>query len=275
MTIDSVRFQAVYKQSIQDVSPFFGRFELELIAKHNPAWGPDHFDFAAYLEASEVRYLNAIRLFNRHNKISGQTDISVLDVGGFMAAFPLALVRSGVQVTLAEKYSYYSGAFNKLEEFLVANGIEVRDEDFSEQAVSARGEFDLVTNMAVLEHLASSPKCMVDNLKNCLKPTGKLILEVPNIAYWPKRIQLLRGQTVHPDFQTLYSAATPFIGHHREYTIDDLKQLASLSQLHMDELISFNYTPWLNSSIKQKLFLKWPTRVFRSCREVLMAILSL
>ncbi len=273
MRVDLAAFQRRFQQSLNDVLPFFGDAELRLIARHNPAWGPDQFDLAGYLRASEVRYAHALRMFNAATSGAGKRATTVLDVGGFMAVFPLALARCGVAVTLAEKYGYYAGAFDRLAGFLQAEGITVVDEDFSETKVDIGARFDLVTNMAVLEHLASSPRQMLQNLKQHLDVDGRLLLEVPNLAYWPKRVQLLRGQSIHPGMQSLYDAEVPFIGHHREYTMDDLRQLARLGGLHLDDMQSFNYTPWLERSLKQRLFLIWPTRVFPSCREVLMALL--
>jgi 2-polyprenyl-3-methyl-5-hydroxy-6-metoxy-1,4-benzoquinol methylase len=274
MKIDIEKFQQNYKQSVSELLPFFGDSELELIAKHNTAWGPGQFNVEAYLRASEIRYVQALQLFNRHGSKRPEAKIKALDVGGFMAAFPLALARSGVETTLAEKYSYYAGAFDNLVKYLRSNGVSVRDEDFSEQTLADSEQFDFVTSMAVLEHLSSSPKLMLENIKRCMKADAHLIIEVPNIAYWPKRVQLLRGDTIHPDFQALFNSETPFIGHHREYTIADLRMLAELSQLKIDELISFNYTPWINPGWKAMVLLYWPTHSFASCKEILMAILS-
>lgn len=274
MTFDLAAFHARFRQSVQDVLPFFGEAELHLIARHNPAWGPGRFDLAGYLGASEIRYGQALRLFNAGAaRGAGLKAAKVLDVGGFMAVFPLTLARCGVTVALAEKYGYYAGAFDRLADFLRAEGITIHDEDFSESEVDVGERFDLVTNMAVLEHLASSPRQMLLNMKRHLQPQGRLLLEVPNLAYWPKRVQLLRGQTIHPDIQVVYDAEVPFIGHHREYTMDDLRRLAQLAGFELDEMVSFNYTPWQDRSLKQRLFLIWPTRVFPSCREVLMALL--
>lgn len=274
MRIDLSAFQARFQQSVRDVLPFFSKDELRLIARHNPAWGPGRFDLAGYLGASQIRYAQALQLFNAARPAGPAPETtSVLDVGGFMAVFPLTLARCGVSVTLAEKYGYYAGAFDRLAEFLQAEGVAIVDEDFSDSEVDIGARFDLVTNMAVLEHLASSPKQMLANLKQHMKPDGRLLLEVPNLAYWPKRIQLLRGHTIHPDIQTVFDAEIPFIGHHREYTMNDLRVLAQLGGFRLDDLVSFNYTPWLDRSLKQRLFLIWPTRVFPSCREVLMAVL--
>lgn len=264
-------FRKIYKQAVKDILPYFDRDKLDLIAKHNWGWRSEVHDVAYYLYASEERYVHALELYGQQGSVD-VTGISVLDVGGFMAAFPLALGRMGVKVTLAEKYSYYYGAFDALRAFLEDEKIIVWDEDFADRVCMRAEKFDLVTNMAVLEHLASSPKVLLENLKRHTKAEGKVIVEVPNIAYWPKRLKLLLGETIHPDIDDLYLSEPPFIGHHREYSRKDLLRVIELAGLKTDELIFYNYTPWPKGNWKQKLLLEWPVKHIESCREILMVM---
>jgi hypothetical protein len=96
--------------------------------------------------------------------------------------------------------------------------------------------------MAMMEHLADSPAPLMRNLRALVSRPGRVIVETPNIAYWPRRVQALRGQTVHPPLADVYGSESPFIGHHREYTAADLRELFELSGLHVERLISFNYS---------------------------------
>ncbi len=94
--------------------------------------------------------------------------------------------------------------------------------------------------MAMVEHVAGSPRALMTNLRRCC--SGWLLLEVPNLAYGYKRWQLLRGRTIHPPLRDVYESAVPFTGHHREYTLGDLRELLELSGFRLEETTAFNYS---------------------------------
>jgi 2-polyprenyl-3-methyl-5-hydroxy-6-metoxy-1,4-benzoquinol methylase len=267
--IDLDAFRRAYREAVAELLPFLGEERLHAIGRHNPGWGAGRFDVRGYLEASETRYAQAIELFGR----SGRTldGLAALDVGGFMGAFPLALRRLGVEVALAERYDYYGGAFDDLRAHLEAAGIEVWDLDMTMPAELPGGRrFGLVTCMALLEHLASSPRTLMENMHAALEPDGQLLVEVPNLAYWPKRLAVLCGGTVHPPLADVYEADDPFTGHHREYTEGDLRQLLTLAGFELRDLVSFNYTPQDGRGPLGRL-LDWPRRNLPGAREVLLA----
>jgi len=54
------------------------------------------------------------------------------------------------------------------------------------------GYFDTILMVAVIEHLVD-PKTALRELYRVLKPTGRLIIDTPNIAKWTRRIKLLFG----------------------------------------------------------------------------------
>jgi ubiquinone/menaquinone biosynthesis C-methylase UbiE len=53
--------------------------------------------------------------------------------------------------------------------------------------------FDAVTCIAVLEHVFNPPN-VVNEIHRVLKPNGFFIVQVPNVAWFPYRIQLLFGK---------------------------------------------------------------------------------
>jgi 2-polyprenyl-3-methyl-5-hydroxy-6-metoxy-1,4-benzoquinol methylase len=103
--------------------------------------------------------------------------------------------------------------------------------------------FEAITVMAVLEHYPHSLQHFMRNILSMLDPQGKIYFDVPNIAFWPKRINLLlRGKTPITDFKEIYLSAVPFIGHHHEFTISEMRDLATLSGLTILKEIFYNYS---------------------------------
>ncbi len=194
-------FGRVYREAAADIVPFLTPERLEVIGRHNPGWKPGRFDASAYLETSEIRYAAALAAFERHGGEAVEGPLRVLDVGGFMGALPLAMARLGAQVTLSENYGYYEGAFDELRDYLAAEGVEIWNLDLSEPLESVPADrFDLVAAMAILEHLPSSPRPLLLNAKALLAESGRLVVDVPNIAYWPNRVGLhARHQPATPD----------------------------------------------------------------------------
>jgi hypothetical protein len=272
--IDRRKFQQVYRQAVGDIDPFLTRESQAVIARHNLGLHPDRFDMRRYLRASERRYVVAVDQFNAHCG-AAELDTTALDVGGFLGAFPLALARMGVPVTLVEEYGYYHGAFDDLKAFLEREGIEVWPADFT-QPLRPQPEhrFALVTNMAMIEHLPSSPRLLMDNLRACVADRGLLIVEVPNIAYWPNRLRALRGQSIHQGFDLYFASEPPFMGHHREYTVAELRDLLRWSGFAVEAIDVHNYSLSLREGgWFRRLYLfavyVWPMLLFRTCREVI------
>ena len=273
--IDLSAFGPVYREAVRDIAPFLTPERLEVIARHNPGWRPERFDAVAYLETSEARSTAALGVFQRNGGRAAGEELRVLDVGGFMGTLPLALVRLGARVTLSEHYGYYDGAFDELRDYLVEQGVEVWDLDLSEPLGSQPDDrFDLVLAMAILEHLPSSPRPLLLNARGLLAETGRLVVDVPNIAYWPKRVGLLRGISPLPLMADVYQAEPPFTGHHHEYTVAELTQVLTWSGLAVEEVVTLNYTPWPDRRFWRRIAADWPRRRFGSFREILLACAS-
>jgi len=275
--VEVPRFREQYRRAVRDIRRFITAESQKVIARHNAGLHPSKTDLGAYLDASETRYVRAIQLFNAHLERDA-VQHRALDVGGFLGAYPLTLARLGLTVTLAEVYAYYRGALDDLSAFLSSEGIEIWDVDFTEPLPSAATErFTMVTNMAMLEHLSDSPERLLQNLRRITDERGALVVETPNIAYWPTRLALLRGRTVHPPLDVVYQSENPFLGHHREYTVAEVIDVLRWAGFRVQSVQCFNYTP---VAVKGTIFERLattlvdtlPTLLFENFREVIIAL---
>ena len=144
--------------------------------------------------------------------------------------------------------------------------MEIWNLDLSEPLESVpEDRFDLVAAMAILEHLPSSPRPLLLNAKALLSENGRLVVDVPNIAYWPNRIGLLRGISPLPRMADVYHSEPPFTGHHHEYTVDELVDVLTWSGLSVDEIVTLNYTPWPDRRLL-RIAADWPRKRFARMR---------
>jgi len=276
--IDREYFRVAYRGAVSDVTRFITPERQQVLARHNAGLGPHHTDLRTYLEASERRYVRIIDQFNRQRPTLRAAEISLLDIGGFLGALPLALARCGVDVTLVEEYDYYYGAFDELKSFLEGAGVGVWAVDFTQPlAQPVPRSFTVVTNLAMLEHLASSPRALMANIGAALAADGLLFVDVPNIAYWPNRLKALRGNSIHQPLEFMYESEPPFLGHHREYTVAELTALLTWGGFRVLETEVFNYTPTPHGGSARDRILTLlaqalPTLMVRDAREVILAV---
>jgi hypothetical protein len=243
-------FDRVYQESVELVLGFWTRgMQIELAA-HCYGWHPDGFDFGRYLRASSPRYYRAY--VSLCEVAQGR---SVCDVGGFWGVFPVTLQRLGCEVTMTESLKFYSDSFHKLFSAIQGHGVTIVDTDPFEPLVSQMGTFDIVTVMAVLEHYPHSPRQLLDNVVAMMKQNGSLYIEVPNIAYWPKRMALLRGETPLVPIRDIMRSNIPFIGHHHEYTMAELRALVALLDLKIMRESFYNYSQEGN---RLEQFIRYP-----------------
>jgi len=93
------------------------------------------------------------------------------------------------------------------------------------------GQFDMAVSIDVLEHLHDSPRDLLCNLLEWLKPGGLLLLAVPNAANLRKRLALLVGSTNYPPYAQYFWYPGAWRGHVREYVIEDLRALSRFLQV--------------------------------------------
>ena len=266
-------FDAIYQDSVRMVFEHWTEQMQTELAAHCHAWGPGLSDFRNYLEVSSLRFYKAYCAI-----ATSPGEQRICDVGGFWGVFPLTLKKLGFDVSMTEALQYYRNSFSELFQCIKDQGVTIFDYDPFEPTASLPEHFDVITVMAVLEHYPHSLKTFMKNIRSLTQPDGRLYIEVPNIAYWPKRISLLFGRTPLAQLTDIFHSQVPFIGHHHEFTIAELRDLARLSALTIVYEDHYNYTigvaPGLKTLLRSPLmFLAFTlSKETRECLAVLCTV---
>ncbi len=93
----------------------------------------------------------------------------------------------------------------------------------------------------VLEHVADSPRELLNSLVDGLKTDGLFFATVPNLANIRKRISILRGQTNLPNYDLYYWYQGPWRGPKREYVRGDLVSMGANLGLETLELYTVHH----------------------------------
>lgn len=83
-------------------------------------------------------------------------------------------------------------------------------------------KFDVIIFADILEHLLFPEKALL-YFKKMLKPNGRIIISLPNVALWRVRLQLLLGQFDYTDYGVLDNT------HLHLYTFKSAKKMIELS----------------------------------------------
>jgi 2-polyprenyl-3-methyl-5-hydroxy-6-metoxy-1,4-benzoquinol methylase len=261
-------FKKIYEENVEAIYKYWTRGMQTEMSFHCYGWNPGRFNMRTYLEASVTRYYTAYCAFSKRGG-----GLTLCDVGGLWGVFPITLRQLGYEVTLTESLKYYGTSFEGLFDYIRSQGVKIVDYDpFKPGPVP--DQYDVVTVMAVLEHYPHSLRVFMTNMSSMMEPAGRLYIEVPNVAYWPKRISLLRGCTPLADLESIYKSKIPFTGHHHEFTIAELRRLASWSELEIVREFFYTYSVtgnfWkrlLNKPLDTSVQLLWPNT--RECMAVL------
>lgn len=131
---------------------------------------------------------------------------------------------------------------NLLGERCRAAEVDARCCDLSREPMPfEEGTFNVVIFTEVLEHLFGPPTDILRKIRRALKPSGKLILSVPNIARLASRLKLLAGRTVLEDPDVCMSGSWVHgHGHVHEYTRDEIIEICRRAGLTVlsSEMIS-------------------------------------
>lgn len=211
--------------------------DLTPLARRSPALRG--FDWTSYLELSQIRIVRAAH-YLQQRMASGR----VLDLGAYFGNFAMTLGRLGFQVAALDAYADVEPAFDRHVAAMRELGIEVLDSThvgIDMTAITAES-FDAVLCMGVIEHVPHTPRPLLEAIDRVLRRGGWLIMDTPNLAYEYKRRDLLAGKSIFAPIASQYESEVPFEGHHREYTVAEVRWMLERLGYGDIEIDTYNYS---------------------------------
>ena len=211
--------------------------DLSPLARHSP--GLLGYDWRGYLRCSVARVARVADELSRVRE-GGR----VLDVGAYFGNFTRAAASMGFRVDALDAFRAYGDALRPWTAGLEAAG--AKPIDFADVGLDlhglADGSYDAVLVMGVLEHVPHSPRQLLRAVHRVLKPGGTIVLDTPNIAYLYNRERLARGESIMPPLASQFDCDPPFEGHHREYTMDEVRWMLERTAFKHVVVDAFNYS---------------------------------
>lgn len=225
----------------RELSEPLGALDLDTLGRHNRAYTQLYASdrFGSFVETEWPYYMKVLDLYRRLVPPGAR----ILDVGTFVPVMPLLLSWSGYNVVSVEKLDLYGDALGPMVKLLGKHRVDFKNTDIVESA-SNLGCFDAVNLLAVIEHLVGSPRELLLHLRELLGRGGKLFVVVPNQARLARRLAFaLKGVSVQPDYGLYFESVPPFEGHHREYTLPELRYALGHTGYSITEIGSVKYPP--------------------------------
>lgn len=175
----------------------------------------------------------------------------ILDIGSGMGILALALTKLGYQADGLDKYIFLpdtyialgQDALQKLNAVWQKNNIKIIDKDIFEY--DPPDKYDCVINIAVIEH-QKDPKKFLEACLSNLKADGYFFCVTPNMVDLLNRFRVLLGRSAFRDLKPFFDAGEKFVGHWREYTMDELIQMCNWSSLQVVEALNYRTSPYFN-----------------------------
>jgi SAM-dependent methyltransferase len=188
-----------------------------------------------YYMKSRQRYRDSLLLAYPYLREGGKT---ILDLGGWeMGVLSRPLASSVLCAALDAN----------LDELWETFRIPAESFDLMSPAFPLEGRrFDVVFFLEVLEHLPPPVDLVMNRLRGLLNPGGILVLSIPNLAFWQKRIKFFllgRSPLRLSDTRDSYEG----YDHIRPYTYDECLNLFHKYGFEVQKFLSGNYQGgWYN-----------------------------
>jgi SAM-dependent methyltransferase len=203
-------------------------------------WTKAHFPIEGWFAGCEVMYRAIARTVCQHVPQAGR----ILDLGCGPCDKTAVLSRMGYHCSgvddLNDPWHLVDGNRGKILAFAEASGVELKVVGANETLPFGPCTFDMVMMNDVLEHLHDSPREMLNDCCELLKPEGLLYVTVPNATELCKRVWVMLGRSNMPRYDLFYWSPGPWRGHVREYVKRDLTQLCTFLDLRIRELRSLS-----------------------------------
>ena len=174
---------------------------------------------------------------------------TLVDLGGGYNFTNAVLVNLGMKVIcvdLLDDYFVHSTLKAPMSEqfdYLREQGVNFIKTDlinFDLEKEFGSSALDVVCSYHCLEHFHHSPKKVISSSIKALKKGGVIFIEVPNAVNILKRVKIALGKTNYNPFDNYYESDR-FVGHIREYSVDDLEQFAEYLSLKNWKIFGSNY----------------------------------
>lgn len=169
---------------------------------------------------------------------------TVCDIGAGWGVLALSLAAAGMKVTLLDDFGdsgFHQPVAVAVRELWDRYGLEIVNRDPGQVGLGfASRSLDAITTFDCIEHWHRSPKRMLHDAMDALKPGGLFVIGTPNSANLRKRLTAVLGQTAWSAMDDWYEKEV-FRGHVREPNLDDLRYIGRDIGLEKVEMIGRNF----------------------------------
>lgn len=190
-------------------------------------------DMDEYFQGSSYRFAMLISKLTEHAPAGAK----VIDAGAGHGVLALALKGAG--------FDAYASDIHKGLAVFDAENIPYHQWHLeAENAPFADDSFDAVILSQTIEHFTFSPLHPLKEIVRIVRPGGVIIVDAPNISCFRNISRLIRGKSLHWDFQKHYLEQAPEVvdgvpyydRHNHEYSREDLQAIGNFFGLTTEEI---------------------------------------
>ena len=223
------------------------RDEISFLDRLDPAFDrvAAEYPFPNYLSEASRHQLRAIATA-LDSLLEDKRKPKLLDVGSGPLDKTAVLQRMGFDCSAVDDLSdpWHLLADNRIRilDFAEREGIRFHLQSEDDYAIPfATESFDIVTSIAVIEHLHDSPRHIINAMTKHLRTGGLLVVVMPNAVNLRKRLDVVRGRTNYNPLGELYHSLGSYRGHVREYTLSETRDICELSGLEVRHASTFDH----------------------------------